>query len=70
MAQAMTRMTARVREVVDRARGTCRDAGMATVEYAVVTLAAAGFAGLLALVLRSDEVRGMLTDLIHRALNQ
>lgn len=41
---------------------------MATAEYAMVTLAAVGFAGLLALVLRSDEVRGMLTDLVHRAL--
>lgn len=56
--------------VDDRARGACRDAGMATAEYAVVTLAAVGFAGLLALVLRSDEVRGFLTDLVHRALNQ
>ena len=67
---AVRRARMRLREVVGRVRGTCRDAGMATVEYAVVTLAAAGFAGLLALVLRSDEVRGMLTDLIHRALNQ
>jgi hypothetical protein len=49
-------------------RGAGLDAGMATIEYAVVALAAAGFAGLLALVLRSDEVRGMLTDLVHRAL--
>ena len=51
-----------------RVRGECRDAGMATAEYAMVTLAAVGFAGLLAVVLRSDEVRGMLTDLVHRAL--
>jgi hypothetical protein len=36
----------------------------------MVTMAAVAFAGLLALVLRSDEVRGMLTDLVHRALNQ
>ena len=62
------RLTERVREVVGRVRGAGRDAGMATIEYAVVALAAAGFAGLLALVLRSDEVRGMLTDLVHRAL--
>lgn len=51
-----------------RMRQGCRDAGMATAEYAMVTLAAVGFAGLLALVLRSDEVRGLLTDLVHRAL--
>ncbi len=70
MRDAMAGLGRRCREVVGRARGACRDAGMATAEYAMVTLAAVGFAGLLALVLRSDEVRGMLTDLIHRALNQ
>lgn len=42
--------------------------GAATAEYAVITVAAVGIAGLLALVLRSDEVRGLLTDLVHRAL--
>ncbi len=64
------RWARRCGEVVGHVRGTCRDAGMATAEYAMVTLAAVGFAGLLALVLRSDEVRGMLTDLVHRALSQ
>ncbi|MDQ1572321.1 MAG: hypothetical protein QOF79_2995 [Actinomycetota bacterium] len=44
------------------------DAGSATAEYAIATLAAVGFAGLLVVILRSDEVRGMLTDLIHHAL--
>lgn len=57
-------------DVVGGLRGTCRDAGMATAEYAMVTLAAVGFAGLLALVLRSDEVRGLLTGLVRRALDQ
>ncbi len=47
-----------------------RDAGTTTAEYAMVTMAAVAFAGLLALVLRSDEVRSMLTDLVRRALNQ
>jgi hypothetical protein len=32
------------------------------------TVAAVGFAGLLVAILRSDEVRGILTDLVHRAL--
>lgn len=68
MRDTRSRAAARVQEVVGRVRRTGRDAGMATIEYAVVALAAAGFAGLLALVLRSDEVRGMLTDLVHRAL--
>jgi hypothetical protein len=44
------------------------DTGSATAEYAIATLAAVGFAGLLVVILRSDAVRHMLTDLIHRAL--
>ena len=44
------------------------ETGSATAEYAIATLAAVGFAGLLVVILRSDAVRGMLTDLIHRAL--
>jgi hypothetical protein len=31
-------------------------------------MAAVGFAGLLVAIMRSDEVRGILTDLIRRAL--
>lgn len=45
------------------------DRGSATAEYAIATMAAVGFAGLLVVILRSDAVRGMLTDLIHRALS-
>jgi hypothetical protein len=41
---------------------------MATAEYAVATLAAVGFAGLLLTVLRSGEVQEMLLDLVRRAL--
>lgn len=44
------------------------DEGAATAEYAIATMAAVGFAGLLVAIMRSDEVRGMLTDLVHRAL--
>ena len=44
------------------------DTGSATAEYAVATMAAVGFAGLLVVILRGDDVRSMLTDLIHRAL--
>lgn len=44
------------------------DRGMATVEYAIATVAAAGFAGLLLVILRSDEVRGMLLEIIRSAL--
>lgn len=44
------------------------EAGAATAEYAIVIMAAVGFAGLLVVIMRSDEVRGILTDLIQRAL--
>jgi hypothetical protein len=45
-----------------------RDAGMATAEYAIATLAACGFAGLLVAVLSSGEVQEMLLSLVRRAL--
>jgi hypothetical protein len=44
------------------------EGGAATAEYAIVTMAAVAFAGLLVAILRSDEVRGILLDLVHRAL--
>lgn len=45
-----------------------RDAGMATAEYAVATVAAAAFAGLLFKIVTSDDVRTMVSDIINRAL--
>jgi Flp pilus assembly pilin Flp len=42
--------------------------GASTAEYAIITLAAVGFAGLLLTILRSPEVRQMLMDLIKSAL--
>ncbi|MDQ1295040.1 MAG: hypothetical protein QG608_2925 [Actinomycetota bacterium] len=50
----------------DRSAGSW---GMATAEYAIATLAACGFAGLLLTVLRSGEVREMLEAIVHRALS-
>lgn len=44
------------------------ETGAVTAEYAIATIAAVGFAALLVVVLRSDAVRGMLTDLIRHAL--
>lgn len=44
------------------------DRGAATAEYAIATMAAVAFAGLLVVIMRSDEVRGILTDLVSRAL--
>jgi len=45
------------------------DAGMATAEYAIATLAACGFAGLLVAILRGSEVRAMLLGIVRRALS-
>jgi hypothetical protein len=45
------------------------DAGMSTAEYAVGTVAACGFAGILYKLLTSDLVTGLITDLIKRALD-
>jgi uncharacterized protein DUF4244 len=45
------------------------DLGTTTAEYAIVTMAAVAFAGLLIKILSSSAVAGMLTDLVHRALN-
>lgn len=57
--------------VIRRARGRVLDqeAGMATAEYAIATLAAVGFAALLVAVLSSGEVKGLLMSLITSALN-
>jgi Flp pilus assembly pilin Flp len=44
------------------------DTGAATAEYAIATMAAVAFAGMLVLIMRSDEVRGILEDLVRRAL--
>lgn len=44
------------------------DRGAATAEYAVVIMAAVGFAGLLVVILRGNEVKGMLVDLVRNAL--
>ena len=45
------------------------DSGMSTVEYAIGTLAAAGFAALLYTVISGDSVLNALTGLVERALS-
>ena len=54
-----------MRKLIHRLRG---DGGMNTAEYAVGTVAAVAFAGLLLKVLTSDTVRAALTAIIQRAL--
>ena len=68
-------MKTRIRNLLARPRIPIRtrirprdEEGAATAEYAIATMAAVGFAGLLVVIMRSDEVRGILTDLVHRAL--
>jgi hypothetical protein len=70
---AARRGPARARTAVRRALGSVArrvagERGAATAEYAVATMAAVGFAGLLVVILRGDEVRGILTDLVRNAL--
>jgi Flp pilus assembly pilin Flp len=44
------------------------DRGAATAEYAIATMAAVAFAGLLVVIMRSDEVKEILFDLVKSAL--
>lgn len=45
-----------------------KEAGSTTVEYAIGAVAAAGFAGLLLVILKSDSVRAALEGIIQQAL--
>lgn len=46
-----------------------REEGMATAEYAIGTLAAAAFAGLLLAIIRSGSLSGMLESILSSALS-
>ena len=52
-----------------RTRAELSEAGMATAEYAITTLAAVGFAGLLVVILKGNEVKGLLLGIIRQALS-
>ncbi|MDR9362786.1 MAG: DUF4244 domain-containing protein [Microbacteriaceae bacterium] len=45
------------------------ETGAATAEYAIAMMAAVAFAGLLVVIMRSDEVRTILFDLVNQALS-
>lgn len=45
------------------------DDGTTTAEYALITVGAAAFAGILYAIVNSDEVVALLTDLVHHALS-
>lgn len=58
----------RTRVGVQSALEQQKAAGSVTAEYAVILIAATGFAGVLALILKSPEVKAQLTALITRGL--
>lgn len=78
MNQLRIRLRNRLRAQLDGSRRTWRgghlanrlgsDAGMNTAEYAVGTLAAVAFAGILLTVLTSDTVQSALQAVVERAL--
>ncbi|MBB5871316.1 hypothetical protein F4553_004695 [Allocatelliglobosispora scoriae] len=51
-----------------RLNRNARDAGMSTAEYAVGTLAAVAFAGILFKVVTSNAVQSALAAIVQRAL--
>ncbi|GAB4046180.1 hypothetical protein GCM10028775_01050 [Catellatospora paridis] len=63
-----SRRTARPEDAAAARPAGPPDAGMNTAEYAVGTLAAVAFAGLLLKVLTSDSVQAALAGVIQRAL--
>lgn len=50
------------------ARLKSEEDGMATAEYAIGTLAAAAFAGLLLMIMKGGELKGALQSIIEAAL--
>jgi hypothetical protein len=61
-------MRSRLATMVQGGRGLSSDSGMTTAEYAVGTVAACGFGGVLYKLLTSDSVVTLLKDIIKRAL--
>ncbi|MCW2904708.1 MAG: hypothetical protein JWO67_6973 [Streptosporangiaceae bacterium] len=57
-----------LRMIIWRCGRSAGDRGMSTAEYAVGTVAAAAFAGLLFKIVTSPEVRRLLVGIINRAL--
>lgn len=59
----------RPRSTAEPTEGRDPEEGATTVEYAIGTIAAAGFAGLLIVILKSDTVRAALESIIQEALS-
>ena len=60
-------LTSLPRRVLRRARHVRADAGMATAEYAVATVAACGFGGVLYKVITDDAVADLMLKVVKRA---
>ncbi|MDT7572103.1 MAG: hypothetical protein QOE05_2277 [Actinomycetota bacterium] len=58
-----------LRRAVTRLHAADRQAGMTTAEYAVGTVAACGFGGILYKVITSPEILGLLRDVISSAFH-
>lgn len=61
-------MRSRFLPAVRPAHRLSSDSGMTTAEYAVGTVAACGFGGILYKILTSDDVVRMLKEILKRAL--
>lgn len=64
LAQRMVMLDARWRSLLEEP-----EEGAATAEYAVVLVAATGFAAVLVAILKSDTAKTLLTNIIKKALN-
>ena len=62
-AKAKERLCARIRTLMAEP-----EEGAATAEYAVVLVAATGFAAVLVAILKSDAIKTLLTNIIKQAL--
>ena len=59
----------RINAASDRALMSQPEEGAATAEYAVVLVAATGFAAVLVALMKSDTVKTLLTNIVKKALN-
>lgn len=57
------------RRVLSQRADWSDETGAQTAEYGIVTLAAVGFAGVLAVILAGADVQGLLLDLVKGALS-
>jgi len=64
----MTKALVAVQHSIRRRRSSLSERGAATAEYAIATVAACGFGGILIALLQSDAVQALLKAIINFAL--